>query len=238
MLPRPPSRRRSAGLRHRGLGLGCVYLLLERRALQLGHQAERLSRRQVALARLLGGVGGDGQALVTLDRAGVGGGLDLPGAGLVGVVAQGGVRPRSEDRQIRVGALDELEVVLPGLCRPRQLLLAAGGEPAGGGVVVARLPGGGPARLPSAARDRGTPLVPSGDDRGYEGQRALSGGSWNWVSMSASSAAACRALRRSANLSKTILARKRITSGSISSPVVTGSTPGIAAAITAMITVA
>src|SRR6185312_4323346 len=53
-----------------------------------------------------------------------------------------------------------------------------------------------------------------------------------------SSAAARLASRRSANLSNTMLARKRTTIGAVSRPVVTGSAPGIAAAMMAMITVA
>src|SRR6185312_3874938 len=52
------------------------------------------------------------------------------------------------------------------------------------------------------------------------------------------SAAARAAARRSAILSITILARYKTTSGSISNAVVTGSAPGMAAAMTAMITVA
>src|SRR6185312_5674437 len=52
------------------------------------------------------------------------------------------------------------------------------------------------------------------------------------------SAAARLASRRSANLSNTMLARKRTTIGAVSNPVVTGSAPGIAAAMMAMMTVA
>jgi len=50
------------------------------------------------------------------------------------------------------------------------------------------------------------------------------------------SAAARRAARRSAIFSNTILTRNKTTSGSASRPVVTGSDPGMAAAMTAMMT--
>src|SRR5450755_85345 len=154
MLQRPLSRR-SAGLGDRRRRLGGVDLGLQGGPLGLGREAERLGRGEIALAVLLGGVGRDRQALVALDLVGGGLGLDLPGRGGAGVVAERGVGAGGEDRQIGIRALGQREVVLPVLGGVAQLLLARRRIGVGGGVEAG-----------------GAGVVPTGADQGSPGRGA------------------------------------------------------------------
>src|SRR5947209_8187205 len=140
-------RRSSAQLRDLRVRLGGVQLKLERGARSLRDDAERLRGGEVALACLLGGVGRCRQALEALGRRGIGERLDLPGLRLVGVLAELPVGAGGGDGDVGARLLRERDVALPGRRHQRQLLLAGCWEGAGGGAVVAALPGRGPAGL-------------------------------------------------------------------------------------------
>src|ERR1700733_5461708 len=134
MFPAAPGSGRSALLCDRGLGLGLVELVLEEGLLGFGDEAEGLGLGQVALAGLAGGVGGHREAFESLDLARSGERLDVPGAGLAGVVLLPGAGTGGEDGEVGIGVLREAQVVLPILRGQAELLEAGGGELAGGGV--------------------------------------------------------------------------------------------------------
>src|SRR5262249_39860659 len=147
MLLGPGWTRGSAGLGDRRRRLGRLDLSLDRLAACFRCQCERLCKRQIALASLLGGVGGGREALVTVNRIRGRGSLDLPGVRLTGVVAQIAVGTRGEDRQIRVRRLGELDgAPARGGCQG-ELLLAAGCERVGRAIEVAARAGVLPASI-------------------------------------------------------------------------------------------
>ncbi len=90
----------------------------------LGTRRERLGHGEVALAGLLGRVGGERRGTRSPWPAGAGLGVGLPGGGGVAVVAELGVGAGGEGGQVGIGLLGQLQVVLPGDGGAGQLLLA------------------------------------------------------------------------------------------------------------------
>src|SRR5438105_15562402 len=136
MLPVGSGPRCSAGLGNLRVGLGLLDPALKQRALELGHEAEGLGGGQIALAGLAGCVGVRGEAFERGGLGWAGGGYVLPGVRRRPVVAEVLIAARGEDRDRRIGLADEGLVALVVLAECGQLLLAGGGELAGGGVDV------------------------------------------------------------------------------------------------------